>query len=72
MSFYSGDDYDVTEADEATRGDKARALANVAAQWAEDETQGVRDMYELAALKLGASVGEVMESQARGKAARPE
>jgi hypothetical protein len=47
-----------TEADEAARGEKSRALANLAWQVRYDETMGVIAMYERAALKLGATLEE--------------
>lgn len=51
----------VTEADESTHGDQLVALANVRWQLLMDESMGVVDMYQEAAVRTGVSALTVNE-----------
>jgi hypothetical protein len=55
-----------TEADEAAHT-KDAALANYQFQWEQDETAGVREMYETAARNVGATDAEITAARERGK-----
>lgn len=59
----------ITEAIEAAYSKEA-ALYNLAAQYAKDETVGVRDMYESAAVAYGASFDETDRAAEIGRLAR--
>lgn len=57
----------MSEADEAAKGSADQALVNLYYQVKAGETMGIIGMYELAALRAGASVRDVNRTMERAR-----